>query len=230
MTPPRTSTTPPSGTGRSDATRLVILTAAERLFAERGFAAVANRDIVEAAGQSNNSAVAYHFGSRDELVRAISARHTGPIARRTAERCAGVTPEASTRDLVACLVMPYLEHLDALGEPSWYARFNAQVVADPAYSAAVRGDSVADTGVQDVYRRLWNAAPPLPPEVRELREQAMRAVVVTLCAQRERAATEHGTSEDWIGVGSALVDALVGLAMTPVGPRATGEAGQVSAQ
>src|ERR1700753_1806550 len=51
----------------SDHTRTAILNAAERLYADRGFADVTLRDIVAAAGV-NLAAVNYHFGSKDELI------------------------------------------------------------------------------------------------------------------------------------------------------------------
>jgi AcrR family transcriptional regulator len=51
----------------SDRTRALILDAAERLYAERGFGDVTMRDIVAAAGV-NLAAVNYHFGSKDELI------------------------------------------------------------------------------------------------------------------------------------------------------------------
>jgi AcrR family transcriptional regulator len=51
----------------SDLTRTSILDAAERLYADRGFADVTLRDIVAAAGV-NLAAVNYHFGSKDELI------------------------------------------------------------------------------------------------------------------------------------------------------------------
>jgi AcrR family transcriptional regulator len=51
----------------SDRTRASILDAAERLYADRGFADVTLRDIVAAAGVSL-AAVNYHFGSKDELI------------------------------------------------------------------------------------------------------------------------------------------------------------------
>src|SRR5438876_5638389 len=51
----------------SDQTRTSILSAAERLYADRGFADVTLRDIVAAAGV-NLAAVNYHFGSKDELI------------------------------------------------------------------------------------------------------------------------------------------------------------------
>src|SRR5215213_7369640 len=51
----------------SDQTRNAILSAAERLYADRGFGDVTLRDIV-AAANVNLAAVNYHFGSKDELI------------------------------------------------------------------------------------------------------------------------------------------------------------------
>src|SRR5471030_2191689 len=51
----------------TDHTRTAILSAAERLYADRGFADVTLRDIV-AAANVNLAAVNYHFGSKDELI------------------------------------------------------------------------------------------------------------------------------------------------------------------
>ena len=51
----------------SDHTRGAILSAAERLYADRGFGDVTLRDIV-AAADVNLAAVNYHFGSKDELI------------------------------------------------------------------------------------------------------------------------------------------------------------------
>src|SRR6202166_1140795 len=51
----------------TDHTRTAILSAAERLYADRGFGEVTLRDIV-AAADVNLAAVNYHFGSKDELI------------------------------------------------------------------------------------------------------------------------------------------------------------------
>src|SRR3954468_19311123 len=51
----------------TDRTRTAILNAAERLYADRGFADVTLRDIV-AEANVNLAAVNYHFGSKDELI------------------------------------------------------------------------------------------------------------------------------------------------------------------
>ena len=55
-----------------------ILDAAERLFAERGFAETSLRTITTAAGV-NLAAVNYHFGSKKDLIQAVFARFLDPL-------------------------------------------------------------------------------------------------------------------------------------------------------
>ena len=62
----------------SEETRAQLISAGERLFAERGIEVVSMREITRAAGQRNATALQYHFGDRRGLVRAILAKHTSP--------------------------------------------------------------------------------------------------------------------------------------------------------
>src|SRR5882762_8335795 len=117
------------------ATREALLDAAERLFAEHGVHAVANRQISLAAGQGNNAAVNYHFGTKAELVRAVSRRHAEQIEVDRVRMMDAIGDSTELRDWVACAVRPVTEHLEDLGTPSWYARFIAQVTSDPALRA-----------------------------------------------------------------------------------------------
>ncbi|MEZ5253602.1 MAG: TetR family transcriptional regulator [Microthrixaceae bacterium] len=92
-------------------TRDRLLDVAEQRFARSGIAAVTTREIVEAAGQRNTSAVSYHFGSREGLLAAILRRRGGPIDIERGRRRASLG-DASHRDLIACLVVPYSAMLD----------------------------------------------------------------------------------------------------------------------
>ncbi len=67
-----------------DDTRQRLLDAAEALFAEHGFADTSLRAIT-ARAKANLAAVNYHFGSKDELIRAVFARRLEPL---TGERLA----------------------------------------------------------------------------------------------------------------------------------------------
>ena len=81
-------------TDRASTTREAILTAAERLYAEHGVFAVSNRQVSEAAGQGNNAAVGYHFGTKTDLVRAIEQKHRAPDRASCAS---GWSPTSATR-------------------------------------------------------------------------------------------------------------------------------------
>ncbi len=59
-------------------TKEKILDAAERIFAKHGYAASSLRSIIAEAGV-NLAAVHYHFGSKEELLRAVVRRRIGPV-------------------------------------------------------------------------------------------------------------------------------------------------------
>lgn len=82
----------PASAQRNTGTREVILEAAERLFAERGFAATSVRDIVGEAGTSAPSL--YHFfGSKENLlVELINDRHTAYCDDLEADLALAKTP------------------------------------------------------------------------------------------------------------------------------------------
>lgn len=65
----------------AESTRSAVLTAAERLFAEQGFAATSMRDISEASGVSH-PLIHHHFGSKSDLYAAVKRRLVEDYARR----------------------------------------------------------------------------------------------------------------------------------------------------
>jgi TetR/AcrR family transcriptional regulator len=64
-----------------EGTRTAIIDAAERLFAENGFAATSMRDISTASGVSH-PLIHHHFGSKDELYSAVKRRLVEGYAKR----------------------------------------------------------------------------------------------------------------------------------------------------
>lgn len=56
-----------------------ILDAAERLFAGEGVDGTTLSAVIEAAGARNKSAIAYHFGTKFDLLQAVIARHHAVI-------------------------------------------------------------------------------------------------------------------------------------------------------
>ncbi|MGW1561981.1 TetR/AcrR family transcriptional regulator [Streptomyces sp. NPDC002144] len=203
------------------ATRELILTAAERLFAERGVNAVSNRQVSEAAGQGNNTAVGYHFGTKADLVRAIVRKHATRIEEIRARLLAGIGDSTDVRDWVDCLVRPVPEHLGALGGPTWYARFCAQVVTDPALHEILVEESLVSPTLRQIIDGLTRCLPDLPPEVRAERAEMARHLIVHMPAERERAIAENRATPraNWDDAASGLADALVGLWLAPISSR-----------
>ena len=201
---------------RVSATRGAILAAAERLFAERGIASVSNRQISEEAGQGNNAAVGYHFGTKADLVRAIVRKHNAHVERLCHQMVAQVGDSADVRDWVTCLVRPLTEHLDSLGNPTWYARFSAQLMPDPAFRDVVSEESLTSRSLLTIIAGLERSLPDLPPDVRRERFAMARLLIVHTSAQLERTLADGGSGSDWTATGTSLIDAIIGLLLAPV--------------
>lgn len=205
---------------RSGSTRELILTTAERLFAEHGVYAVSNRQISEVAGQGNNTAVGYHFGSKVDLVRAIARHHGERIELIRTRMVAAVAARAGLRDWVACLVVPVAEHLGELPTPTWFARFAAQVMTDPALRQIMVEEGLATPAVHQILHGLNTCLPELPPEVRAERHDMATQLTVHLYALRERALAEGTPTPraSWAQAATGLTDAIVGLWRAKVTP------------
>ncbi|MBW0017177.1 MAG: TetR family transcriptional regulator [Mycobacterium sp.] len=207
-----------SRSDRSTGTRETILSAAERLFAERGMYAVSNRQISDAAGQGNNAAACYHFGTRTDLLRAIESKHRGPIEQLRAQMLADIGDSTDLRDWVGALVRPLTDHLAALGVPGCYARFAAQAMADPVYRHIVTKDALTSPRLVQTIEGITRCLPDLPQRVRSERIVMARNLLMHTCAEHEGALAEHGPQarSSWPVAGEGLIDAIVGLWRAPV--------------
>lgn len=203
---------------RAGETRDRILATAERLFAEHGVYAVSNRQISDAAGQGNTAAVGYHFGSKAELVRAITRKHAAEVERSRTRMLAEITGATEVRAWVSCLVLPLTDHLAELGSPTWYARFNAQVMTDPALHEIVTQESLEAPALTETLAGLRRCVSTLPSEVRGERGDMARQLLVHMVAERERALAEDIPTPraSWYAAASGLVDAMTGLWLAPV--------------
>jgi hypothetical protein len=130
----------------------------------------------------------------------------------------GVTDDM--RSWVACLVRPLTDHLAALGNPTWYARFAAQVMADPAYHNVVVKDALTSESLVQVIDGINRCLPDLPIDVRADRNVMARNLLMHTCADRERAmaASTSAARSSWQAAGTGLIDAIVGLWLAPVTP------------
>ncbi|MEV4112692.1 TetR family transcriptional regulator [Nonomuraea sp. NPDC049695] len=206
---------------RASATREVILATAERLFAEHGVHAVSNRQISEAAGQGNSAAVGYHFGTKADLVRAIARKHAEEMEQLRVWMVADIVGSADIRDWVGCLVRPFTRHLEAQGNPGWYARFRAQVAADPGLYLITVEESLPSPSLRLLVDGMKRCLSDLPAPVRDQRWVMARHVIVHMCVDRERALAEGDPTAEptWDDLAASLIEAIVGLLQAPVMPR-----------
>lgn len=203
---------------RSDA-RTALLDAAEQLFAEHGIATVSDRKVATAAGNTNNSAVAYHFGGREGLLRALLERHLGALEE---PRRRLLAESDSLLGDVRALVLPVTEALAALPQPTWRARFLNQAINDPSTAPLFRKSaehaSAAAEAFDSLVDRVRGRAGVAPDEL-AARVSLMTHLVAAACADIEQRSQASGAPPDWSEAGRFLSDAIAGMLTAPVTPR-----------
>jgi AcrR family transcriptional regulator len=116
-------------------TRTQLLDAAERLFAERGFRGTSIRAVTDLAG-ANLAAVAYHFGSKAELLAAVARRVIEPInAAQSAglDRLQARDGDPTVADLVEAFAGPMFDGMAAGDEGgARTSRLIVTILSDPA--------------------------------------------------------------------------------------------------
>ena len=93
-------------------TRNKLIRAGEQRFARDGVDGATLRDIVRTAGQANDAAVGYHFGSRDGLIRAIVERHMEAMESERSQTL-GILGDADLVEVVEMVVLPIAELLSS---------------------------------------------------------------------------------------------------------------------
>lgn len=196
------------------ATKLRLLVEAERLFARRGLYQVTVREILDAAGQRNASALTYHFGSRLGVVEAILARHGDPTDAERGRRFAELGHDAATRDLVSALIVPYVAHL-ATPEGRNYLRIVAQLSSQ--FSAWRTPGPGTGPHLIAILSEI-ELRPPSVPEVLR-RERVVELIMLMTVAIAERARQLEGRRSpdlDHDTFTANLTDVLVGILEAPV--------------
>ncbi len=189
-------------------TKLRLLDEAERLFAERGIWTVTNREITEAAGQRNVSALNYHFGSRGQLLGSVLARRGQELDAVRAAGLETLDQGSPTRDLVALLVEVYAGSL-LTEEGRDYVRIVDQLRAGLVDWRT--GAAAGDEHLQWVLSVL-EARPAAKAEVQRQRLVAMMMLMTGMAAARaQHLADGHTLDLDHQAFVESLTDMLVGI-------------------
>lgn len=199
--------------------RLALILAAETLFASEGIDGPSLREINRAAGQRNTSALQYHFGARETLLRAVLERHGHRI---TACRDALLIEAAADDDgsvdrLVAALVLPLVAQLDDPDGGPEYLQIAGEMFARPRQFAPL----ITDLTVESMARWSKQIEAHLPPQAigRPLHRRfaAVRFTHGELASRaRERRRSDHHL------FARHLIDLVAALLTAPVSEATVG--------
>ncbi|HWC37687.1 MAG TPA: helix-turn-helix domain-containing protein [Acidimicrobiales bacterium] len=170
-------------------TRTRLIRAGEQLFAARGIDRVQLRDINELAGQRNESALHYHFGSRQGLLDLILAKHGDDVQEGTRRRLEARSGQATGADelhhLIAALVVPLSEKLRS-EDGRDYLRILVQILGqeDLVRAGALTAPWVA-APVRACMERIEGCLGHLPEGLR--RERTARLAELSLVSIARRA-------------------------------------------
>lgn len=208
-------------TKRTD-TKAALISAAERLFAEKGLGGVSVRDITLAAGARNQSALHYHFGSMDELIREVFAHRYRTIEDTRRRRLAEMAAEGTDGDigrLMEAAVGPLFEAcLEEDGR--LYARFCVQLTTDPRFDLL---QLVRDTAMESATQMrdlIYEALAGIPEEILRTRQRRLFTISMVLMADYA-SQIEAGTAPPLNVATAEAASTLTGFLVAPC----PGEAG-----
>lgn len=211
-------------TTRAD-TRNEIILAAEKLFAKEGISNVALRRITRAAGQRNESAIHYHFGSREGVVAAIMDLRTVPIdterRRMLGEfRLRANGAPISSRDVAKALVRPLGAYLEAEGGQSHYLRFIGLLFMDRPMWRKFE-NRTQDQGLIEARAALHSGKPHLPEMLVRHRFSLSIQMASYAMARMEQAADDLGPRWLWSHAEAQLcnlIDSVQAVYDAPLSP------------
>ncbi len=152
---PKKTGVAPTKPNANPSTKERILTVAEQLFVRYGFKGVSMR-LLTRESKVNLSAVHYHFGGMEGVLRAIFERHVVSLNQERHERLDACLvdeqdPLTSVRRLIEAYILPSLRNPPSAKAPKGnFARLQAQLSVDP--SPEVR--RVIDGGYDEIGTRF----------------------------------------------------------------------------
>ncbi|AUW57701.1 hypothetical protein C1T17_05870 [Sphingobium sp. SCG-1] len=172
------------------ATRIKIMEAAERLFADRGIDGVALREIAAAAGQGNNTAVQYHFGTKERLVYDIFDYRTNmfePLRQKMLDQAEQAGQLKNARVLLEVMCLPHLSIADENGGHP-YSAFLAQYLTR-SRAEGIRhpydDPKVPVPALRRVRRLIVERVSYVPPEVLRLRVGLCKLMFLNMLMRRD---------------------------------------------
>jgi AcrR family transcriptional regulator len=175
-------------------TKSQIKAAAQLLFARHGVDAVTIQQIVAAAGQRNNAALHYHFGTKEELIRELVVDGAAVLDERRQGMLREIDARggpSSVREVLLVLVMPVIE----LGnDERWrgYIRFTSSLQASDRKTLRAALNNRWNAGYVACFAHLKRMLP-LPAALVEQRLSIFSIYANAILSAREAAAETRNT-------------------------------------
>jgi AcrR family transcriptional regulator len=169
-------------------TKSQIKAAAQLLFARHGVDAVTIQQIVAAAGQRNNAALHYHFGTKEELIRQLVVDGAMVLDERRQGMLREIDARggpSDIREVLLVLVMPVIE----LGnDERWrgYIRFTSSLQASDRRTLRAALNNRWNAGYVACFAHLKRMLP-LPPALVEQRLTLFSIYANAILSAREAA-------------------------------------------
>lgn len=189
-----------------------IVLAAERLFAAHGLEGVSLRQVSTAAGNGNNSAVQYHFGTRDRLIQAIFEYRLPDLNERRRVLAARHRP-GDLRSWVECHIVPVLEQGEQRG--SHYLSFVAKLQQTGQRDVFDQMSEEFRQPTRQFREGIAEYLAHIPEPLRGHRVAQATAFAVHAGSQRERAQLDGGHVLPFHLHVHDLIDGLVGFLSAP---------------
>jgi AcrR family transcriptional regulator len=202
----------------ADPTKERLMAAAEGLFADYGIEAVSARQIALAAGQRNQSAIRYHFGSKDALIVALHARRIGEINERRAEMFAASGAAGDMRALIEAIATPLAERVERDASGSAYVRFLAHLFSDRQRRDLLIEHGESAALLRRIYAALRRLATTIPEPLFSERLRLMVGGIIHALADRERLRAKGGAGPFVLPQDAFLnnlIDTSIGILTAP---------------
>lgn len=192
-----------------------LINAADALFAEDGIEGVSQRRILTEAGQRNQSAIQYHFGSRQGLIRAVLERRVMRVNERRRRMVEAISESGKAPTLhavVEAMVRPFTAQLLDGPDGRQYFRMFAEIMHDPTLSLS---EIVRDKndGIQTLVGWLGEIMADMPAPVLKARLYAITWMLVGTLSEWDR---DNLRAERVEQLTLDLVSMVVGMLQAPV--------------
>jgi len=194
---------------------------------ERGVDNVSINDISQASGHRNRSAVQYHFGNRDAVIKAVISRSMEPIdAERNMllDHMEATGAALTTRSVLEVVIRPLARQLHT-PEGRRYFRISAQLINHPRFMTDAGNAITINTSITRCAAYILPSLDHLPAPVIAERTSQVTGFIIRACSDQSRLMDSDPPARPVLSVDDFtvnLVDTILAILQAPTSVAAGG--------